>query len=267
MAEFLYARPEHRGAPLAFVFPQAPTQHGMAAWWPINVMEWQATFFGGGDAGIAKFLRTEHPGMAAARDAAHAMLRAIADDPALGAVGLGRVVLGGFSQVGGCRAGYGLCGFVVCTVLCRCTRHASQPLLLVPSRRSNPRSSNPSPPSRRYTQGAMVALDAALSLSETLGGVVAVSGLPLTVDTWAGWAKRHGGKLAVWQAHGRADMLLPFQAAEWLRDLLRNGGVAHTFEAHGGGHDFGPPETLHKLSAFLEERRKALLAAPAGAAE
>ena len=204
VASFLYARPEHRGAPLAFVCPQAPTLHGMPAWWPINVMEWQSTFFGGGDAGIATFLRTEHPGMADARAAAHDMLRAIASAPALGAVGLGRVVLGGFSQ------------------------------------------------------GAMVALDAALSLDETLGGVLAVSGLPLTVDTWAGWAKRHGAKLAVWQAHGRADMLLPFKAAEWLRDLLRGGGVEHTFEAHGGGHDFGPPETLNKLSAFLKSRREVL---------
>ena len=210
---FLWGRPEHRAAPLAFVFPQAPidaASGGMAAWWPINVMEWQQTFFGGGDAGIAKFLRTEHPGMAAARGRAHALVRAVAAAPALGAVGLGRVVLGGFSQ------------------------------------------------------GAMVALDGGLSLPAgegTLGGIVAVSGLPLTVDTWSGWARGHGAALHVWQSHGRSDMLLPFAAAGWLRDLLTQAGVSLGFEAHGGGHDMGPPQMLVKLSAFLKGRRESIMAA------
>ena len=33
------------------------------------------------------------------------------------------------------------------------------------------------------------------------------------------------------------------------------------FEAHGGGHDMGPPQMLVKLSAFLKGRRESIMAA------
>ena len=114
-----------------------------------------------------------------------------------------------------------------------------------------------------------MALDGGLSLPAgegTLGGIVAVSGLPLTVDTWSGWARDHGAALHVWQSHGRSDMLLPFAAAGWLRDLLTQAGVSLGFEAHGGGHDMGPPQMLVKLSAFLKGRRESIIAAAAAPA-
>lgn len=101
-----------------------------------------------------------------------------------------------------------------------------------------------------FSQGAMVSMDAALHLPETPAAVCCFSGLPITVDVWSVEARRHPG-LKVYEAHGRFDYLLPYQASLWLRDLLKDAGCSVQHEAHEGSHDLGPPEMLTKLAVFL----------------
>ena len=46
-------------------------------------------------------------------------------------------------------------------------------------------------------------------------------------------------------------------------EALAQAGVSLGFEAHGGGHDMGPPQMLVKLSAFLKGRRESIMAVAA----
>ena len=88
----------------------------------------------------------------------------------------------------------------------------------------------------------------------------------MTVDKWSEWARaatKKGNAPAIWQSHGRSDMLLPYKAATWLFDLLKGAGLDATLETHNGGHDFGDASMLMKLSEFLA--RLADSAAGAGA--
>ncbi|KAG8467092.1 hypothetical protein KFE25_000408 [Diacronema lutheri] len=109
-----------------------------------------------------------------------------------------------------------------------------------------------------FSQGAMTALDAALSMpaDKRVGGVVSLSGAPLVVDEWAAKLQSHRG-LPVLITHGRADGTLPFQVAGWLEELLKHNGAVVTTAFHSGGHDFGPPSVHEALRAFLEARAQA----------
>ena len=44
--------------------------------------------------------------------------------------------------------------------------------------------------------------------------------------------------------------MLPYRAAEWLRDLLVEAGLQHEFVPFDGGHTIGD-DALLKLGAFL----------------
>jgi phospholipase/carboxylesterase len=101
-----------------------------------------------------------------------------------------------------------------------------------------------------FSQGAMLATDVALRLEEAPGGLAILSGTLLLEDQWRAKAKARAG-LPVFQAHGRQDPLLGFFAAEWLRDLLVDSGLAVEFHPFDGGHGI-PPEIVAKLAAFLE---------------
>ncbi|MEW5739280.1 MAG: phospholipase [Myxococcota bacterium] len=100
-----------------------------------------------------------------------------------------------------------------------------------------------------FSQGAMLATDVALRLEEAPGGLAILSGTLLLEDQWRAKAKARAG-LPVFQAHGRQDPLLGFQAALWLRDLLTEGGLAVEFHAFDGGHGIAPDIAV-KLAAFL----------------
>lgn len=100
-----------------------------------------------------------------------------------------------------------------------------------------------------FSQGAMIATDVALRLEEAPGGLVALSGTLLIEDVWRARAKARAA-LPVFQSHGRQDPVLPYPAAEWLRDLFVEAGMQLEFVPFDGGHTIGP-NALLKLGAFL----------------
>ena len=104
-----------------------------------------------------------------------------------------------------------------------------------------------------FSQGSMAAIDVALvGLDENLGGVIALSSFPLTVDTWAAKCKAEHAGLRVLQTHGIQDPLLPYASSGWLRDLLKTNGAEVTYETHGGQHDIGDPQkAFSQIAAFL----------------
>jgi phospholipase/carboxylesterase len=103
-----------------------------------------------------------------------------------------------------------------------------------------------------FSQGAMIATDVALRLEEAPAGLVVLSGTLLLEDAWRAKATARAG-LPVLQSHGTLDPVLPFAAAEWLAQLLRDAGMQHEFVPFTGGHTI-PDGVLQKLGTFLEGR-------------
>jgi len=100
-----------------------------------------------------------------------------------------------------------------------------------------------------FSQGAMLSTDVALRLEEAPAGLAILSGTLLLEDQWRAKARARAG-LPVFQSHGRQDPLLGFAAAEALRDLLTESGLAVEFHAFDGGHGIAPDVAV-KLASFL----------------
>jgi phospholipase/carboxylesterase len=103
-----------------------------------------------------------------------------------------------------------------------------------------------------FSQGAMIATDVALRLEEPPGGLAILSGTLLLEDVWRKKAEARAG-LPVFQGHGRHDPVLPFEAAEALRDLLAAAGSPPEFFPFDGGHTITRDE-LVRLGRFLAAR-------------
>ena len=103
-----------------------------------------------------------------------------------------------------------------------------------------------------FSQGAMIATDVALRLEEAPGGLCVLSGTLLIEDAWKLKAKARAG-LPVFQSHGRQDPILPYVAAEWLKELFVESGMEHEFVPFDGGHTIGP-QAFTKLGAFLSQQ-------------
>jgi phospholipase/carboxylesterase len=102
-----------------------------------------------------------------------------------------------------------------------------------------------------FSQGAMLATDVALHLPETVGALCVFSGTLLCETVWRPLAARHE-KLRVLQSHGRHDMILPFEAARWLRDMFQDSGIHVEFIEFAGDHTI-PAEALTQFAGLLEE--------------
>ena len=100
-----------------------------------------------------------------------------------------------------------------------------------------------------FSQGSMLATDVALRLEEAPGALVVLSGTLLTEDVWRQKAAARAG-LPVFQSHGRADPVLPFQAAEWLHELFTSAGLPTEYVPFNGGHTIDR-DALAKLGEFL----------------
>ena len=100
-----------------------------------------------------------------------------------------------------------------------------------------------------FSQGAMITTDVALRLEEAPGALCVLSGTLLTEDVWKVKAKARAG-LPVFQSHGRQDPILPYVAAQWLKELFLESGMEHEFVPFDGGHTIGP-DALFKLGDFL----------------
>ena len=101
-----------------------------------------------------------------------------------------------------------------------------------------------------FSQGSMLAVDVALRLPKPPGALCIWSGTLLCESIWKELIGAVKG-IPVVQSHGRQDPILPFAAAIWLRDMLRNAGADLDFIEFDGVHTI-PLEALHRTGALLE---------------
>jgi phospholipase/carboxylesterase len=100
-----------------------------------------------------------------------------------------------------------------------------------------------------FSQGAMLTTDTSLFLGQNVAALIAMSGTLLNEPEWQERAPRHAS-LRVLQSHGTDDPILPFVAAEWLRDLLTSAGASVEFVSFPGGHTI-PFEVLDRMASLL----------------
>ena len=110
-----------------------------------------------------------------------------------------------------------------------------------------------------FSQGAMLSCDVALRAARPLAGLVLLSGALIAEPEWGPLMPARRG-LPVLQSHGRADPILPFEAADRLRDQLTKAQLEVTWLPFHGEHEI-PPLVIDRLGTFLERT----LAPPAAA--
>ncbi|MEO8707169.1 MAG: phospholipase [Kofleriaceae bacterium] len=106
-----------------------------------------------------------------------------------------------------------------------------------------------------FSQGAMVALDAALFRPQPPSALVLMSGTLVAETDWMPRMPAVKG-MPVLMSHGRADGLLPFSVAETLRDRLKEAGAAVDWHPFVGGHEI-PMTVLRAVKDFLASRATA----------
>lgn len=104
-----------------------------------------------------------------------------------------------------------------------------------------------------FSQGAMLALDVALRTERKIAGLVLLSGTYIAEREWQPLMSARKGT-PVFQSHGAADPILPYELAEKLRDALGEAGLDVTFDRFEGGHEI-PPSTMKRLGSWLSSRR------------
>jgi len=102
-----------------------------------------------------------------------------------------------------------------------------------------------------FSQGAMLACDVALRAERPPAGLVLLSGAPVCVEEWQTLAPKRAG-MPVLQSHGRADPILPYAGAEWLRDLLEGSRLPVEWVPFNGGHGI-PDGVLDRLGPFVTQ--------------
>ncbi len=100
-----------------------------------------------------------------------------------------------------------------------------------------------------FSQGAMLATDVALRAERPPAGLVILSGAPVAIEEWKQLAPKRAG-MPVLQSHGRADPILPYAGAEWLRDVLEGSRLKVEFFPFNGGHSI-PSSVLERLGPFV----------------
>lgn len=102
-----------------------------------------------------------------------------------------------------------------------------------------------------FSQGAMLACDAALRSDHPFVGLAVLSGTVLARDEWLPLMSGRRG-LRVLQSHGRSDDVLPYFLAEQLREFLTDAGVVVDWVGFEGGHEI-PETVLTRFGSFLHE--------------
>ena len=101
-----------------------------------------------------------------------------------------------------------------------------------------------------FSQGAMLATDAALASPAAVAGLVILSGSLVAEPIWTARLQAIPPGFPIFMSHGRGDPVLPFRFAEALRDHAQAAHHAVTWVPFNGGHEL-PPLVLTSLSAFL----------------
>ena len=100
-----------------------------------------------------------------------------------------------------------------------------------------------------FSQGAMLAVDVAMTLPQPVKGVILLSG---TLADQKGIQSRapHLKGLKFFQSHGQRDQVLPFSMAQALYQELTNAGWDGAWCDFGGGHEI-PRPVVRDLTNFL----------------
>ena len=103
-----------------------------------------------------------------------------------------------------------------------------------------------------FSQGAMVALDAAFTSTRPLAGVIALSGTHIAASIWKPGIEARAG-FSIFQSHGRHDPILPFAISDKLHNTLQAAGLNVTWLPFAGAHEI-PPQVLAGAATFIRAR-------------
>jgi phospholipase/carboxylesterase len=104
-----------------------------------------------------------------------------------------------------------------------------------------------------FSQGAMLSCDVMLRTSRPFAGLVLLSGSMIAQREWLPLMPARA-KIPVFQSHGTHDPILPYRAAERLRDALTEAGLSVQFTAFRGQHEI-PMPVLDRLGKWLSDPR------------
>jgi phospholipase/carboxylesterase len=90
-----------------------------------------------------------------------------------------------------------------------------------------------------FSQGSMIAVDAALSLPTPPGGLIIYSGALICEPDWTAAAPRLAGTKII-QSHGRRDPILHISQGLALRDMLTAAGCSVKYLEFNGFHEIHP---------------------------
>lgn len=100
-----------------------------------------------------------------------------------------------------------------------------------------------------FSQGAMLTTDTVLHSDENPLCLIQMSGTLICEHQWREKIDHHAG-LQVLQSHGTVDPVLPFQAAEWLKQLFVDHGCKVDFLPFHGVHTI-PMEMIDRIGRLL----------------
>jgi len=100
-----------------------------------------------------------------------------------------------------------------------------------------------------FSQGAMIAMEAALGVSANPKGLVLMSGALINKKVWEERiGNRRGQKF--FQSHGTYDPVLPVQGARKLNEMMTKAGFEGGFHEFDGGHEI-PQAVLQDIHSFF----------------
>lgn len=102
-----------------------------------------------------------------------------------------------------------------------------------------------------FSQGAMQMADVVFHLEENPAALFQMSGTLIALDRWKELSPNRKGMKAI-QSHGKMDPILPFVAAEWLREFLLESGIEVEFMPFMGPHMI-PGPVLFRLKELIDE--------------
>jgi len=104
-----------------------------------------------------------------------------------------------------------------------------------------------------FSQGAMVATDVALRMEQPPAALAVMSGTLICEERWKELAKKQD-KFPVLQTHGSFDPILPYQCAEWLKELFEAAGFPVDFRPFAGQHQI-PPTAMEGFVELVRNSR------------
>ena len=102
-----------------------------------------------------------------------------------------------------------------------------------------------------FSQGSMISAQVSLSNPGLANKLVLLSSTFINEKKWTELVES-AEKLPIFQSHGVADQVLPFNEAKRLSEFFKAKGFSNQFVEFPGGHEI-PPQVLQQLGNFLRE--------------